>query len=551
MVSRFILGVALALAVTPGLAIAAATATVDRESIDANETFTLTLSVDRLLSDPPDLTPLEDDFEVLNVSAASRSTITNGRIAQVQTYNITLLPRRSGALTIPALGIGGEKTNAVALQVDQPSDQSANGDDLFIVAELDRESTWVQAQAVLSIRIYAALAPRQPQLVPPKVSGADVQVQPIGEDSRYDAEIEGRIYDVLERRYALYPQQSGTVEIGEAVYAARLWERGRLSGRKVFRSEALQLEVAPVPAPPPSHPDAQWFPAESVTISQRWNPVTLSLTAGEPVTREIEIAAVGLMANQIPPLRLDAVSGLKSYPDQPELETTRRAEGFTGFRVERFALIASQGGDISLPEIEVPWWNVNAGRWEIARVASQLLAVTGIDSEPEPQSLPEPTAQTVAENAGAAREPTVWFWTTWVVGGLWLATLAWMLLTKRRTRPVKEAVARPKPGYKLQREHLREAKAALAREDDEVLIAALLKWAAIEYPSDVPRSLTALAVSTSGDTAAIWSAFDASRYGRKPRPDNAALSRAINALASTRTSGVTEHREPALPELTP
>ena len=40
------------------------------------------------------------------------------------------------------------------------------------------------------------------------------------------------------------------------------------------------------------------------------------------------------------------------------------------FGTERFAVIAQQPGPVEFPPVELPWWNVDEERWEIARIES-------------------------------------------------------------------------------------------------------------------------------------------------------------------------------------
>lgn len=514
---------------------AAAIAMVDRATIEANETFTLTLSSDQSRVEAPDVTVLESDFELLNVSTSSRSLIAgNGRVEQVKSFAYTLLPRRAGIIEIPPIALGADQTDSLQIEVREPTLDLDAGADVFLVAELDRDATWVQAQAVLNLRIYAAAAPRQPNLKPPGVSGAEVLVQSLGDDARYDAEIDGRRYDVFERRYALYPQQSGTIEIGAAEYSARLWESGRLSPRKVFRSEPLTLTVAPIPAPPSDYPNASWFPAESVRLAERWNPESLEVEAGEPLTREIEISAQGLLANQIPPLTLEDTVGLKVYPDQPELETTRTADGFTGFRTERFALIANQAEQVGVPPVELPWWDVNSAEWRIARMPGSQIAVSGVPEEPEFAVVAEP-AEELEEVNQAASGP--WRLVAWVFAGLWLATLALWAWTKRAATATPSQVPPVvrKTKYQQQRDCLRQAKKALKDGDDDSLVREITGWGRLQFGSRC-NSLTQLATLLDSAGSKTFLDLDAARYGQGERPSDASVGAAINGLGSVKVA---------------
>ena len=71
-----------------------------------------------------------------------------------------------------------------------------------------------------------------------------------GDDRSYEAIIDGTAYNVVERVYALYPQESGSIEISPARFEARVLRNGRITGRKVFESEPLSVTILPIPDRP-------------------------------------------------------------------------------------------------------------------------------------------------------------------------------------------------------------------------------------------------------------------------------------------------------------
>ena len=78
----------------------------------------------------------------------------------------------------------------------------------------------------------------------------------------------GTAYNVVERVYALYPQESGTIDVSPARFEARVLRNGRITGRKVYESEPLTIDVQPIPAFPAEFSNAVWLPAREVTISE-------------------------------------------------------------------------------------------------------------------------------------------------------------------------------------------------------------------------------------------------------------------------------------------
>ena len=249
-------------------AFAAVVARVDRADIELNESFTLEVISDTNIEMQPDVSSLDKDFHVGQGSQLSNTTIINGQIRRSKTWTFVLMPKRAGQLTIPSISIGSERSDPLMITVSEPSYAPPGEADVFVTSEVDFGETYVQAQVLLTVKIYRAVATRQPALREPIISGVETLSELAGDDRSYEAIIDGTAYQVVERVYALYPQESGEIEISPARFEARVLRDGRITGRKVYESEPQSVTVLPVPAPPagsqrregsePSAPSSAW-----------------------------------------------------------------------------------------------------------------------------------------------------------------------------------------------------------------------------------------------------------------------------------------------------
>jgi hypothetical protein len=121
--ARARLGAALAalLCALPLLAQAAAPSvetSVDRTRVARGDALVLRI---RLRGDAaerrPDLTALYADFEVQGVQQTNRTSIVNGVSDRSVDWVALLLPRREGALVIPALPVGPDSTEPIRVEV--------------------------------------------------------------------------------------------------------------------------------------------------------------------------------------------------------------------------------------------------------------------------------------------------------------------------------------------------------------------------------------------------------------------------------------------------
>ena len=79
------------------------TATVDRDRVALGDTLRLTISANEDNEDVSsiDLRPLQADFEILQRSTSSSTSIVNGRRSHTRQVLLDITPRREGELKIP------------------------------------------------------------------------------------------------------------------------------------------------------------------------------------------------------------------------------------------------------------------------------------------------------------------------------------------------------------------------------------------------------------------------------------------------------------------
>jgi len=122
-------------------------ASVDRNRLEAGETFELTLeSQDVTQFGKPDLRALEGDFEVRGTRQLNSLHTLDGETRASTRWIITLLPRHSGSLRIPELQLGQSHSQPIDLQ-DLQADASgpASARQAFVEATVDNEPVYVPA----------------------------------------------------------------------------------------------------------------------------------------------------------------------------------------------------------------------------------------------------------------------------------------------------------------------------------------------------------------------------------------------------------------------
>ena len=536
---------------TMSSASAAVRAQVDRPSVDLNESFMLEIIVDTNTDTEPDLTVLEEAFYVGQVSQLSNTSIYNGEIRRSRTWTIALMPKSTGEQEIPPVAVGNEQSAPVKIIVNEPSKEPPGEADVFISSEIDQAEAYVQAQILYRIKVYRAVATRQPALREPTISGAEVLVELAGDEKSYEAILNGKAYNVVERVIALYPQQSGEIAISPALFEARVLRDGRITGRKVFQSDAHTVKVLPVPAPPDEFQDAVWLPAHDVQLSEEWSRDPERINAGEPVTRRVTVSALGQIETQIPAIAPPSVDGLNVYADKPELSRRVETGGIRGIRKDQYAIIGVNGGAIELPELEVPWWDIDAATWRVAKLPGRTINVKAVDVPDITAPVSETTKTDVAETAVPQLMPDG-FWRRFsqLLAAVWLLTVfAWWWSSRDQKRAPREP--EPPSVYKRQVKLVKAArKAALAGNGAEVR-SAVLDWGRLQWPDDAPRSVGELAERVSAPLSEELRRLSMASYGPGPSEwDGAALAKSLRSITVVSADSRVDYEDP-LPPLMP
>lgn len=482
-------------------AFAALEAKVDRTTVTAGDSLTLTIRADGSSDDEPDYAPLQQDFEVFGSARSSQHSFVNGRISSSTEWRTTLIPKRSGQLWIPALAVGAEKTQPIALQVREAAAAAHDGSEPVIIeVQTDRDSLYVQQQLLFTVRVLVAVQLDDLQLTKPQFDDASVKQL---SETTYRRDIADTPYAVHEISYAIFPQQPGELTIPELVFSAVEVTRSRSlfdfpgQGRTLRKmSRQLRVHVKPVPK---TFSGAVWLPARNLTLSSSWSGDPHNLAVGDSVTRSIAIHADGLPAAQLPALDLPAGGTAKIYADQPELDDEVDANGVRGKRVEHQALIPSQPGPLRLPPTKIVWWDVDSDSEKIATLDGETLAIkrgAAARSAPTTAPMPTPTPQRTADETipplPAPASARNWQIACAALALLWLATLA-RLWRERARAPGTQPAAVPARQDNLRENDAWKALQAACRSNDAAQArAAALQWARIFFERADLRSLDAL-----------------------------------------------------------
>jgi hypothetical protein len=412
------------------------TATVDKNPVVITESFVLTVTADDdINTNALDTSPLMQGFIVGRTSVSSQTSMVNFKTTRTTTWTTVLIARETGTISIPALSVDSDLTNPIELNVLAASDpQASKQQDLFITTDISAKEVYVQQQLTLTVKLHFAAELKRGSLTEPSLTGANITQ--IGKDKEADSIINGRRYRVIERTYAISPQQSGSFTLKSPIFSGEIMQpstrrSGFLSFAETKPVSVIGQEIPITIRPIPENYQGAWLPSELLTIHQEWQPEPDSFIVGEPITRVITLTAAGLSEEQLPEIDMVMPKGLKMYPDQAELHTGLNNNRLVSQKVKNFAIVANKPGVYQLPEISIPWWNTVTNQFQQAVIPAQNITVAAnpeqttqspiaLASElPNMNNSPEASSKIIT-----VYQPS---WLQWLFLGLWILTsLAWI-----------------------------------------------------------------------------------------------------------------------------
>jgi hypothetical protein len=483
-------------------------AKLDRDQVYLGETVTLNVRIGGGGSiDNPDLSALNQDFDILGTSSNSSYSVINGHIGSELTLGIALRPKHVGTLQIPPLTIAGATTQPLSLQVSAP-DNASHSDadkDVFLEASANPEQAYVNQQLLYTVRLYSDVNLSGGVLPDPQMQNAEVRR--LGGNDTFETERNGKRYHVIQRRYAIVPQQAGTLTIpalsfqGNAVNAGDPQDPGDFFGQSgLFANTAPVSADAPVVsvevrATPSDWGKTTWLPARALTLSlDGMSDSQASLTVGQPLNVRMVLQATGLPAEALPEPNIPALDGATVYPEPPHDTTQDDGEWLIGRRERSLTIIPTRTGTLTIPATTLTWFDVQSNHTEVASIPAHTFHVSpAAISIASGSSSAQPA---IGASASAPASPlamskpaltvslgSLWQRVALVSLGLWLLSMMalvwwyWRGRASRTNHGVPSANASPV----LSDHALRHAFFEMARGSDSMAQArALLAWARAE-----------------------------------------------------------------------
>ncbi|SDH99053.1 Oxygen tolerance [Vibrio xiamenensis] len=443
-----------ALAYSPASYALTVQASVSKNKVAKNEVFQLRIVTDkRVSSDAIDFSVLDNDFYLSRPSFGTSISSINGQRTVRSEWNISLASDKLGVVKIPSFEIDGQKTQPIAIQVVKASNQINTQDLVELQVDIDNKTLYPNESAILTLHLIVKSSPRRmrnPRIFPPKVDDG-IELESMHNGKQYDTVIDGVSASVVEYQFRLTANKPGTYTLQGPSFSGSIIQDDQATGSTRIIPVNIDAQNYTITVEgKPSNYHGPWIPTPKLDLNQSWKDSNgkaidgasvYQTHVGESISREITLDIQGLEPERFPEINIDYPSSIRAYKEKPQFETLD--DNTTRMTVKQ-VLIPQVTGDVSLPGIDLDWWNSNKREQQTAHLNPlnlQVGAATSLNAAPVAPSVatPAPQVKTVT-----VTDPGYWPYLTALFAALWIITGIWAFNAGRK-RPIAKEASATKP----------------------------------------------------------------------------------------------------------
>ena len=232
---------------------------------------------------------------------------------------------------------------------------------------------WVGQQVVLKVELLSnGFSFGGQRIRIPDVPGALVLEDGVS-TVKLTEQVDGETWQVLSYRYPMFAQRAGPIEVGPIAVAFEVSEGyGSEPVGFELETEALSFDVR---SPPGVIDPSRLITTTDFTLKVEVTPDPAGLKVGDALTRTVTRTAPAVSGMAFAPLPTDAVPGVAVYPKTPEVDDRSNRGDLVGTRVESVTYVLQRAGKLTIPGVELPWWDPVAEKLHAESVPALHLEV--------------------------------------------------------------------------------------------------------------------------------------------------------------------------------
>ncbi|MCY4656522.1 MAG: BatD family protein, partial [Gammaproteobacteria bacterium] len=295
---------------------------VSENTVIEGETVTIELSLATAdkLSNYPDFSVLNDDFYLGTQQTGFSSTYINGKFTARQSISLNLTPKRTGQIQIPSFtwsGFTSEPFKLTVVPLDSTTKQERS-ELAFMEYEISPKSGYVNSAIYVDRKFYYQVGVQLSSFMTVFPDLDDAIEVSILEATSSVVQRDGRTYNLLSDRYAIFPEKSGEVVIpSQRILLSAYPSNSRRRQLLNFHTEEQYIEVLSIPAEYPA--DVPWFPSKDVSVTREFDQTDLTnIKLGDALKWNVKIIAVGAYSESFPEFQLNVPEQFKIFTDLPD-----------------------------------------------------------------------------------------------------------------------------------------------------------------------------------------------------------------------------------------
>jgi hypothetical protein len=357
---RALLLILASLVPAPAGAVEALSASVDRIDLRGGDVFTLTVRGPANDAIVPQWDVLDADFELLSRS----ERLDRGGAGRQRIWTLRLRVLDALVKEIPPVPMGSLITRPIRLLV-RPRALASLQSLESIETQLSAMSAYVGSQVIYTVRRLVTGNAYELTVSKPVVTAGAATLAAIGPERRYVTTRDGRSYQAAEQDYALTPTRSGTLSLAPIIVVTHV-EGADSSGQLIRNcSQSVSLSVKSLPPAPGQADSTGATVARHLSVTTELHPASPEGSAPDSATIMVTIHATGTRAAALPVAELVAPTELQVFRGDTQLVDDQRAIEVS--RRDVFVVTAAEPGRYPLVPTNIPWFNTESGRWEVAQ----------------------------------------------------------------------------------------------------------------------------------------------------------------------------------------
>lgn len=251
-------------------------------------------------------------------------------------------------------------------------------EDIFVTTKVLPETQYMQAQLVYILRVYSHKKIEHGQFADFNIDGAEVKK--LGKIKNFIDQFEGNHYQVIEQRYAIFPENSGILNIPSISFIGLIQEFTAGSLEALFNppkeiKQNFPSKILDIKPKPSKFKADRWLPAQDFILNQSWQLKSSNFKVDEPISLTVTMQAKGLREAQLPNLSIPHIDGLKVYPQSSKLEQHFQDDWLISKKQQLIHLVPKKPGNYTLPTIKIAWWDTVNQKPQYAILPAHLINV--------------------------------------------------------------------------------------------------------------------------------------------------------------------------------